>query len=131
MNLSDFLAGIPVNAGLRERISTLLEDKQRLEKKIVKLQKEKADLVRENRQLRGEETSYRPPSDRIEHRGVVFKDVSKGPQGVSTECARCGVALSNPPPATSGAPMHCPQCGFVAWFNQYGLDHVLSELPKS
>jgi hypothetical protein len=34
MNISDFLAGIPVNAVLRERIAALLEDKQRFEKKV-------------------------------------------------------------------------------------------------
>ena len=46
MNITDFLAGIPVNAVLRERISTLLEDKQRLEKKVEALLCYKSQLHR-------------------------------------------------------------------------------------
>jgi hypothetical protein len=130
MSITDFLAGIPVNAVLRERIAALLEDKQRLEKKVETLEKKEADLVRQNSELREEVARHCTPPDTIKHRGVIFNGVSKGPKGVSIDCARCGVALSNPPPGTGGAPMYCPECGFLAWFNQYGLDHVLSELPK-
>jgi len=63
MNITDFLAGIPVNAVLRERISTLLEDKQRLEKKVEALEKEEAELVRQVEQLREEIAKPRIPPD--------------------------------------------------------------------
>ena len=129
MNIIEFLGDIPVNANLRERIATLLEDKQRLEKKIEALEKEKSDLIQEAGRLREELARKSASPDTVKHRGVVFKGVSKGAKGVEIDCAACGVALSSAPPRSS-APMFCPKCGFIAWFNRNGLDHVLSELPK-
>jgi hypothetical protein len=129
MSIADFLAGIPVNGVLRDRIATLLEDKQRLEKKIETLEKEKAELIRQAGELRQEIAQYQTPPDTVRYRGVVFKGVSKGAKGVEIDCAACRVALSNPPPRMR-QPMFCSKCGFIAWFNQNSLDHVLLELPK-
>lgn len=128
MNITDFLAGIPVNAALRERIATLLEDKNRLEKKVEALEKEKADLVKMVGQLREELAKHRTPPDSVEHRGVLFKGVSKGTDGVQVYCIACGIPLSTSP--EPDRQFICNRCDFIADFNRNGLSHVLSELPR-
>ena len=44
MSIIEFLAGIPVNAVLRERIAALIEDNERLSKQVVELEQENAEL---------------------------------------------------------------------------------------
>lgn len=66
--------------------------------------------------------------DTIEFRGVVFKGISHGVDGVQLECAACGVALSKPPVITMA--MYCHKCGFRASFNSMEIKSVLSKLPK-
>jgi len=73
MNISDFLAGTPVNAVLRERITLLLEDKERLDKQAAALQTENATLRKRITELERDVTAEAVSNEFVPHRGVFFK----------------------------------------------------------
>jgi hypothetical protein len=127
MNITEFLAGIPVNAVLRERIARLLEDKERLIEEVKALQKDKADLVHANSQLREELAKHLMPEDSAHYQGALLKGISKGPDLVEVHCYVCRIPLSSLP---DDGGFVCNRCGFIASLNRNGLSHILSKLPK-
>jgi hypothetical protein len=127
MSITEFLAGIPVNAVLRERIARLLEDKERLVEEVKALEKDKANLVRTNGQLREELSKHLMPEDSAHYQGALLKGISKGPDLLEVHCYVCRIPLSSVPDDDGFV---CNRCGFIASFNRNGLSHILSKLRK-
>jgi len=126
MNISDFLAGTPVNAVLRERITLLLEDKERLDKQAAALQTENATLRKRITELERDVTAEAVSNEFVPHRGVFFKRKPTGGYDVGVYCPQCKGPMYSHQYVT---PYHCSVCNVTAGFSGNELHEVRSELP--
>ena len=95
MSIIEFLAGIPVNAVLRERIAALIEDNERLSKQVVELEQENAALKKQEGSHRSQILAASSPAEFEEHRGALFKRKPGGGYHLAVYCPNCKRSASS------------------------------------
>jgi len=81
------------NAVLRERLLLLRDQLENVNKKIIRLEEENANLVKENGRLTGDLKKATAPKDFIEHRGVFFRRLPSGNLEEGIYCPGCKIPM--------------------------------------
>jgi hypothetical protein len=125
MSITEFLAGIPVNAVLRERIATLIEDKERLSKRVIELEQENAKLVKLASESKRQILAAASADEFVEHRSALFKRKPGGGYSETPYCFDCKRPMSS----HMGMLPYICKCGYAADFTGADLHNVMRGLP--
>jgi hypothetical protein len=125
MSITEFLAGIPVNAVLRERIAALIEDKERLTKRVIELEQENARLVKQAGESKHQILAASSADQFVEHRSALFKRKPGGGYSETPYCFDCKRPMSS----HMGMLPYVCKCGYAADFTGHQLRDVMRGLP--
>lgn len=127
-SLTELLAGIPVNAVLRERLALIKDQAESLEQEVVNLKKQLAEKNRQLSEAQRKLSERAAEQEFVKASGVLWAILpSRDGYEEFPHCPVCRLPMS----ALEGFfHFECSRCQFLSPFKGDDLKAVMAKLPK-